>query len=112
MEFLEAALAPNARAWIYLTPFVDVICCRHRLKEQAGDIPEQVRIPSDQVQETVKKSGLSQALAKRSLVRKDLGDVQLTAPAFFHGFRTQLGNCCGCNDNRKVILDSIENGSA
>ncbi len=83
MEFLEAALAPNARAWIYLTPFIDVIRCRHRLKEQAGDIPEQVRIPSDQVQETVKKSGLSQALAKRSLIRKDSGDAPVTSQHFF-----------------------------
>ena len=37
-------------------------------------------------QEAVKKSGLSQAQAKRSLIRKHLGDARLTVPAFFHNF--------------------------
>jgi hypothetical protein len=87
VEFLEAALAPNARAWTYLAPFIDVICCRHRLKEQVGDIPEQIRIPSDHVQETVKKSGLSQALAKRSPIRKDSGDARVTVQHFFTASR-------------------------
>ena len=41
---------------------------------------------------SVKKSGLSQALAKRSLIRKDLGDARLTVPAFFHSF--QMTVCC------------------
>ncbi len=36
--------------------------------------------------EGVKKSGLSQALVKRGLIRKDLGDARLTVPAFFHTF--------------------------
>ena len=36
--------------------------------------------------EGVKKSGLSQALVKRALIRKDLGDARLTVPAFFHTF--------------------------
>ena len=41
---------------------------------------------SIRVREAVKKSGLSQAPAKRSLLRKDLDDARLTAPAFFHSF--------------------------
>ena len=61
---------------------------------------------------SVKKFGLSQALAKRSLVLKDFGNARLTVPAFFHSFRTPPGNCCGWNHNRKVILDSVENGSS
>jgi hypothetical protein len=36
--------------------------------------------------EDVTKSGLSQALAKHSLTRKDLGDARLTVPAFLHSF--------------------------
>ena len=37
----------------------------------------------------MKKSGLSQALAKRSLMRKDVHDARLTVPAFFHSFQVQ-----------------------
>ncbi len=37
--------------------------------------------------EAVKKSGLPQALAKRALIRKDLGDARLAVPALFHSFR-------------------------
>ena len=36
--------------------------------------------------EAVKKSGLSQALARCFLSRKDLGDARLAVPAFFHSF--------------------------
>lgn len=36
--------------------------------------------------EAVKKSGLSQALAKGVLIRKDLGEARLTVPACFHSF--------------------------
>ena len=42
--------------------------------------------------EAVKKSGLSQALAKCSLIRKDLGDARLTVPAFFHSFPSAIPN--------------------
>ncbi len=34
----------------------------------------------------MKKLGLSQALAKRSLIRNLLGDARRTAPAFLHSF--------------------------
>jgi hypothetical protein len=36
--------------------------------------------------EGVKESGLSQALAKQSLIRADLAEARLTVPAFLHTF--------------------------
>ena len=41
-------------------------------------------------QEAVKKSGLPQALARRSLICKDLGAARLAVPAFFHSFRMTI----------------------
>jgi len=38
-------------------------------------------------QEGVKKSGLSQALAKHALTPKNLMEARLTVPAFFHTFQ-------------------------
>jgi hypothetical protein len=36
--------------------------------------------------EGVKKSGLSQAPAKNSLISKNLAEARLTVPVFFHAF--------------------------
>ena len=47
---------------------------------------EDCGLRADRGLEAAKKSGLSQALAKRSLIREDLGDARLTVPAFFHSF--------------------------
>ena len=41
-------------------------------------------------QEAVKKSGLPQALARRSLICNDLGAARLAVPAFFHSFRMTI----------------------